>query len=262
LPEHHPQDRPAQAAAEVPAPGVEGRFRAHRPDAVLLHCRHHPRGRPPQDGTGVDRRRRAQARHPRLVPGPPRAAAARAAALLPDRLRGAQGGARPDPAAQGHPDPPDLIVGLGEAGTRTAATTTSRRSSSVRGRPAPGAKCWRVRAYPVRYDSVSAPPALPRESRTTAGSLHPKGIPMAHQPSGLFACVHNGARSQMAAGFLDALAGDRLEARSAGVEPADTLDPTVVAVMAEIGIDLSAHTPRRLTDEAVGISDVVVTIGG
>ncbi|WP_040797793.1 arsenate reductase ArsC [Nocardia higoensis] len=85
---------------------------------------------------------------------------------------------------------------------------------------------------------------------------------MAHKPSVLFVCVHNAARSQMAAGFLDALAGDRLEARSAGVDPADTLDPTVVAVMAEVGIDLSAHTPRRLTDEAVGISDVVVTIGG
>ncbi|MBF6355026.1 arsenate reductase ArsC [Nocardia higoensis] len=84
---------------------------------------------------------------------------------------------------------------------------------------------------------------------------------MAHKPSVLFVCVHNAARSQMAAGFLDALAGDRLEARSAGVDPADALDPTVVAVMAEVGIDLSDHTPRRLTDEAVGISDVVVTIG-
>ncbi|WP_067860201.1 arsenate reductase ArsC [Nocardia shimofusensis] len=84
---------------------------------------------------------------------------------------------------------------------------------------------------------------------------------MAHKPSVLFVCVHNAARSQMAAGFLDALAGDRLEARSAGVAPADALDPTVVAVMAEVGIDLSDHTPRRLTDEAVGISDVVVTIG-
>jgi len=84
---------------------------------------------------------------------------------------------------------------------------------------------------------------------------------MAHKPSVLFVCVHNAGRSQMAAAFLDALAGDRIEARSAGVDPADTVDPTVVAVMAEVGIDLSAHTPHKLTDEAVGISDVVVTIG-
>ncbi|WP_431971057.1 arsenate reductase ArsC [Nocardia sp. bgisy134] len=84
---------------------------------------------------------------------------------------------------------------------------------------------------------------------------------MAHKPSVLFVCVHNAGRSQMAAGFLTALAGDRIEARSAGSAPAATLNPVAVAAMAEVGIDISDKTPRKLTDEAVGVSDVVITMG-
>ncbi|WP_067835455.1 arsenate reductase ArsC [Nocardia lijiangensis] len=84
---------------------------------------------------------------------------------------------------------------------------------------------------------------------------------MAHKPSVLFVCVHNAGRSQMAAGFLTALAGDRIEARSAGSAPAATLNPVAVAAMAEVGIDIADKTPRMLTDEAVGVSDVVITMG-
>ncbi|MGQ4599121.1 arsenate reductase/protein-tyrosine-phosphatase family protein [Nocardia sp. R6R-6] len=84
---------------------------------------------------------------------------------------------------------------------------------------------------------------------------------MSHKPSVLFVCVHNAGRSQMAAGLLTALAGDRFDVRSAGSAPAGTLNATVVDAMAEIGIDISGHTPKPLTVDAVGISDVVITMG-
>ncbi|MFG2218195.1 arsenate reductase ArsC [Streptomyces sp. NPDC048685] len=77
----------------------------------------------------------------------------------------------------------------------------------------------------------------------------------------LFVCVHNAGRSQMAAAFLTHLAGDRIEVRSAGSAPADTVNPAAVAAMAEAGIDMSAQTPRILTTEAVHASDVVITMG-
>lgn len=80
-------------------------------------------------------------------------------------------------------------------------------------------------------------------------------------PSVLFVCVHNAGRSQMAAAFLTTLAGDRITVRSAGSAPADQLNPTVVAAMAEIGIDLSAQAPKVLTTDAVAASDVVITMG-
>ncbi|MGI5258812.1 arsenate reductase ArsC [Streptomyces angustmyceticus] len=80
-------------------------------------------------------------------------------------------------------------------------------------------------------------------------------------PSVLFVCVHNAGRSQMAAAFLTHLAGDRVQVRSAGSAPADTVNPAVVAAMAEAGIDLSAETPKVLTTEAVQASDVVITMG-
>ncbi|NKY27816.1 arsenate reductase ArsC [Nocardia gamkensis] len=84
---------------------------------------------------------------------------------------------------------------------------------------------------------------------------------MSHKPSVLFVCEHNAGRSQMAAGFLTALAGDRFDVRSAGSAPADALNATVVDAMAEIGIDISGHAPKPLTMDAIGISDVVVTMG-
>lgn len=82
-----------------------------------------------------------------------------------------------------------------------------------------------------------------------------------NKPSVLFVCVHNAGRSQMAAAFLTRFAGDRVEVRSAGSAPADTVNPAVVAAMAEVGIDVSAETPKVLTVEAVQASDVVITMG-
>ncbi|MFF3729781.1 arsenate reductase ArsC [Streptomyces sp. NPDC002476] len=81
------------------------------------------------------------------------------------------------------------------------------------------------------------------------------------KPSVLFMCVHNAGRSQIAAAYLTHLAGDRVEVLSAGSAPADTVNPAVVQAMAEVGIDLSAETPKMLTIEAVQASDVVITMG-
>ncbi|MFI0221408.1 arsenate reductase ArsC [Streptomyces lydicus] len=83
----------------------------------------------------------------------------------------------------------------------------------------------------------------------------------ARKPSVLFVCVHNAGRSQMAAAFLTHLGGDQVEVRSAGSAPAATVNPAVVEAMAEVGIDLSAQTPKILTTEAVHASDVVITMG-
>jgi arsenate reductase len=80
-------------------------------------------------------------------------------------------------------------------------------------------------------------------------------------PSILFVCVHNAGRSQMAAGWLRFLAGDSVEVRSAGSIPADQVNPAAVAVMAEVGIDITDQTPRILTVDAVEASDVVITMG-
>ncbi|WP_416970383.1 arsenate reductase ArsC [Streptomyces sp. 4F14] len=80
-------------------------------------------------------------------------------------------------------------------------------------------------------------------------------------PSVLFVCVHNAGRSQMAAAFLTHLAGDRVEVRSAGSAPADTVNPAVVEALAEVGIDIAAEVPKILTTEAVRASDVVITMG-
>ena len=84
---------------------------------------------------------------------------------------------------------------------------------------------------------------------------------MTDRPSVLFVCVHNAGRSQMAAAFLSELAGHAVEVRSAGTAPAESINPVVVQAMAEVGIDLSARTPRILTADAVQASDVVVTMG-
>ncbi|MER7196854.1 phosphotyrosine protein phosphatase [Streptomyces sp. CB01635] len=81
------------------------------------------------------------------------------------------------------------------------------------------------------------------------------------KPSVLFVCVHNAGRSQMAAAWLTHLAGDRVEVRSAGSAPADTINPAVVEAMHEAGIDISAEAPKILTVEAVQASDVVITMG-
>ncbi|MFC8954520.1 arsenate reductase ArsC [Streptomyces sp. NPDC057101] len=77
----------------------------------------------------------------------------------------------------------------------------------------------------------------------------------------LFVCVHNAGRSQMAAGFLRHLAGDRVEVRSAGSVPGDQVNPSAVRAMAEIGIDIADQRPKVLTTEAVQASDYVITMG-
>jgi len=77
----------------------------------------------------------------------------------------------------------------------------------------------------------------------------------------LFVCVHNAGRSQMAAGYLAHLAGDRIDVLSAGSQPADQVNQVAVAAMAEEGIDIAAEQPKILTSEAVQESDVVITMG-
>ncbi len=81
------------------------------------------------------------------------------------------------------------------------------------------------------------------------------------RPTVLFVCVHNAGRSQMASGFLQHLAGDRVQVLSAGSQPAESINPVAVAAMAEEGIDITAETPKVLTTEAVQESDVVITMG-
>lgn len=84
---------------------------------------------------------------------------------------------------------------------------------------------------------------------------------MTDKPSVLFVCVHNAGRSQMAAGFLTHLAGERIEVRSAGSSPADAVNPVAVEAMREVGIDIAAQTPKVLTVDAVKASDVCITMG-
>ncbi|NUR14984.1 MAG: arsenate reductase ArsC [Dermatophilaceae bacterium] len=81
------------------------------------------------------------------------------------------------------------------------------------------------------------------------------------RPTVLFVCVHNAGRSQMAAGYLQHLAGDRIEVLSAGSAPADQVNPVAVQAMAEEGVDITAEAPKLLTDAAVREADVVVTMG-
>ncbi len=84
---------------------------------------------------------------------------------------------------------------------------------------------------------------------------------MSGRPTVLFVCVHNAGRSQMAAGYLSHLAGDDVDVRSAGSEPAGQVNPVAVAAMAEDGVDIGAGSPRHLTRDAVQAADVVVTMG-
>jgi arsenate reductase (thioredoxin) len=81
------------------------------------------------------------------------------------------------------------------------------------------------------------------------------------KPSVLFVCIHNAGRSQMAAGWVRHLAGDRVQVRSAGSEPAERLNPTAVQAMAEVGIDITGNTPRKLDRELAEGNDMVVSMG-
>jgi arsenate reductase len=84
---------------------------------------------------------------------------------------------------------------------------------------------------------------------------------MSDRPSVLFVCVHNAGRSQMAAGWLRHLAGDAVEVRSAGSEPADQINPAAVEAMREVGIDITGQTPKPLLYETAQDSDVIITMG-
>ncbi len=84
---------------------------------------------------------------------------------------------------------------------------------------------------------------------------------MTAKPTVLFVCVHNAGRSQMAAGFMTALSGGRVEVLSAGSEPKDQINPIAIEAMAELGIDIANNTPKVLTVEAVQESDAVITMG-
>ncbi|GGM74422.1 arsenate reductase ArsC [Dactylosporangium sucinum] len=84
---------------------------------------------------------------------------------------------------------------------------------------------------------------------------------MSTKPTVLFVCVHNAGRSQMAAGWLRHLAGDTVEVRSAGSEPADRINPVAVEAMREVGIDITANTPRKLDWDTAESSDVLITMG-
>ena len=83
----------------------------------------------------------------------------------------------------------------------------------------------------------------------------------AERPQVLFVCVHNAGRSQMAAAFLSRLGDGRVDVRSAGSTPAEEIHPVVVRAMGEVGIDLSSERPKRIDDEVVRESDVVITMG-
>ncbi|MGH2673772.1 MAG: arsenate reductase ArsC [Actinomycetota bacterium] len=82
-----------------------------------------------------------------------------------------------------------------------------------------------------------------------------------HIPTLLFVCVHNAGRSQMAAALAEQIGGDRVRVRSAGTEPAETINPAVVEAMAEVGVDLANRRPKLLEDAVVHEADVVVTMG-
>ena len=84
---------------------------------------------------------------------------------------------------------------------------------------------------------------------------------MSKKPTVLFVCVHNAGRSQMAAGFMRELGGDRVEVLSAGSAPKDSINPIAVKAMAEVGIDIRNQQPKVLTTEAVLESDAVITMG-
>lgn len=101
----------------------------------------------------------------------------------------------------------------------------------------------------------------PMRRHAVVALLEAFAVMKTQKPSVLFVCVHNAGRSQMAAGWLRELAGDRIEVRSAGSMPADHLNPVAVEAMREVGIDITTEQPKMLTTAAVQESDVVITMG-
>jgi arsenate reductase len=108
------------------------------------------------------------------------------------------------------------------------------------------------------------PPFANRPPKATMPDNTPAAQPdtdESHKPSVLFLCVHNAGRSQMAAGLLRHVAGDRVDVFSGGSNPGNEINAAAVAAMAELGIDISGESPKAWTDEIVGAADVVVTMG-
>ena len=84
---------------------------------------------------------------------------------------------------------------------------------------------------------------------------------MADRPSVLFVCVKNGGQSQMAAGLMRQLAGDTVTVESAGTQPGTTVNALSAESLAELGVDISDQTPKRVTDDLIGAADLVVVLG-
>jgi protein-tyrosine-phosphatase len=108
---------------------------------------------------------------------------------------------------------------------------------------------------PMHSPSLGAPPPEPQHLAKLEGTLEDG------TPAVLFLCVHNAGRSQMAAGWLRHLAGDRVVVWSGGSEPAAEINPAAIAAMAEVGIDITEDFPKPWTDEVVRAADVVITMG-
>jgi arsenate reductase len=104
---------------------------------------------------------------------------------------------------------------------------------------------------------------LNTERLTSIRAALGEGVDHRHvgRPSVLFLCGHNAGRSQMAAGWLRHLAGDRIEVQSAGSNPGDELNPAAVAAMHEVGIDITANQPQRWTTDMALSADIVISMG-
>lgn len=88
-----------------------------------------------------------------------------------------------------------------------------------------------------------------------------EGTIVTDNPTVIFLCVHNAGRSQMAMGWMQHLAGDRIDVMSGGSAPGDRVNPSAVQAMDEVGIDISTGYPKPWTDETIGAADVIVTMG-
>jgi arsenate reductase (thioredoxin) len=146
-----------------------------------------------------------------------------------------------------------VVVGSGIAATQLAIDGALRLpvNSLV---TVPSAHFWRSVSTP----SGSAGSAQKNQPSLLADSERHS---MADIPEVLFVCTHNAGRSQMAATLLDQQAAGRIRVTSAGSQPADQLNPAVVQVMAEIGLDISREFPKPLTDQKVQAADVVIAMG-
>jgi protein-tyrosine-phosphatase len=100
-----------------------------------------------------------------------------------------------------------------------------------------------------------------RFARERLSAMAKVEMPLEGKPGVLFLCVHNAGRSQMAAGWLRHIAGDRIDVYTGGSEPADSLNPVVVEAMAEVGINISEEFPKPWTDEVVKAVDAVISMG-